>query len=199
MDPSLPARGRSRSPATGSRAASGRTRRRSPRPIASTSAGAACCPGSATRTCTSRPGRSRSARCGSRDALARGGARAGARPRSASVRAGTLAPRPRLAERRLAPAVEPTRQALDAVTGDTPDGADRARLALALAQLGGARARGRRLQVPGGVVELDERGEPTGVLREESAWQFRERTCSRPTTSTSTRCARGSGSPRRAA
>ena len=31
------------------------------------------------------------------------------------------------------------------------------------------------LLVPGGVVEPDERGEPTGVLREESAWHFRER------------------------
>ena len=31
------------------------------------------------------------------------------------------------------------------------------------------------LQVPGGVVELDERGEPTGVLREESCWHFRDR------------------------
>jgi predicted amidohydrolase YtcJ len=31
------------------------------------------------------------------------------------------------------------------------------------------------LAVHGGVVEVDERGEPTGVLREESAWQFRER------------------------
>jgi predicted amidohydrolase YtcJ len=29
--------------------------------------------------------------------------------------------------------------------------------------------------VPGGVVELDERGEPTGVLREESCWHFRDR------------------------
>jgi predicted amidohydrolase YtcJ len=29
--------------------------------------------------------------------------------------------------------------------------------------------------VPGGVVEVDERGEPTGVLREESAWRFKER------------------------
>jgi predicted amidohydrolase YtcJ len=28
--------------------------------------------------------------------------------------------------------------------------------------------------VPGGVVELDERGEPTGVLREESCWHFRD-------------------------
>ena len=31
------------------------------------------------------------------------------------------------------------------------------------------------LEVPGGVVERDEDGAPTGVLREESAWQFRER------------------------
>jgi hypothetical protein len=31
------------------------------------------------------------------------------------------------------------------------------------------------LEVPGGVVERDERGEPTGVLREEAAWQFRSR------------------------
>jgi predicted amidohydrolase YtcJ len=29
-----------------------------------------------------------------------------------------------------------------------------------------------RLQVPGGVVETDPAGEPTGILREESAWQF---------------------------
>jgi predicted amidohydrolase YtcJ len=29
-----------------------------------------------------------------------------------------------------------------------------------------------RLQVPGGVVEIDPAGEPTGILREESAWQF---------------------------
>ena len=27
----------------------------------------------------------------------------------------------------------------------------------------------------GGVVERDERGDPTGVLREESAWRFRDR------------------------
>src|SRR5256714_786025 len=36
-----------------------------------------------------------------------------------------------------------------------------------------ARANG-DLQVPGGVVELDEHGEPTGVLREESCWHFRD-------------------------
>ena len=36
-----------------------------------------------------------------------------------------------------------------------------------------ARAHG-DLLVPGGVVELDTRGEPTGILREESAWRFRD-------------------------
>ena len=36
-----------------------------------------------------------------------------------------------------------------------------------------ARANG-DLQVPGGVVERDEHGEPTGVLREECAWHFRD-------------------------
>jgi predicted amidohydrolase YtcJ len=73
------------------------------------------------------------------------------------------------------PAVEPTRQALDAVTGDTPTALmarDYHSLWLnsaALTQADGD------LQVEGGVVELDEQGEPTGVLREESAWQFRDR------------------------
>ena len=47
------------------------------------------------------------------------------------------------------------------------------------------------LEVEGGVVERDERGEPTGVLREESAWRFQERHLGRRRTSTSTRCAPG--------
>jgi hypothetical protein len=73
------------------------------------------------------------------------------------------------------PAVEPTRQALDAVTGDTPTALtarDYHSLWLnsaALAQADGD------LQVDGGVVELDGDGKPTGVLREESAWRFRDR------------------------
>jgi predicted amidohydrolase YtcJ len=72
------------------------------------------------------------------------------------------------------PPVEPTRQALDAVTGDVPVALmakdyhsywlNSAALALADGDL----------QVPGGVVERDERGEPTGVLREECAWHFRD-------------------------
>jgi predicted amidohydrolase YtcJ len=72
------------------------------------------------------------------------------------------------------PAVEPTKEALDAVTGDVPVALmskDYHSLwvnSAALAQADG------ELQVPGGVVERDERGEPTGVLREECAWHFRD-------------------------
>jgi predicted amidohydrolase YtcJ len=73
------------------------------------------------------------------------------------------------------PSVEPTRQDLDAVTGETPTALmarDYHSLWLNSAAL--ARADG-DLDVHGGVVELDDQGEPTGVLREESAWQFRDR------------------------
>ncbi len=72
------------------------------------------------------------------------------------------------------PSVEPTRQALDAVTGDVPTALmarDYHSLWLNSAAL--ARADG-NLLVSGGVVETDGRGEPTGVLREESAWHFRD-------------------------
>src|ERR671930_592368 len=72
------------------------------------------------------------------------------------------------------PPVEPTKEALDRVTGDTPAALmakDYHSLWLNSAAL--ARANG-QLQVPGGVVEVDERGEPTGVLREECAWHFRD-------------------------
>jgi predicted amidohydrolase YtcJ len=70
---------------------------------------------------------------------------------------------------------EPTKETLDAVTGDVPAALlakDYHSLWLNSAAL--ARANG-DLQVHGGVVERDARGEPTGVLREESAWQFKER------------------------
>jgi predicted amidohydrolase YtcJ len=73
------------------------------------------------------------------------------------------------------PPVEPTKEALDAVTGDVPTALmakDGHSLWLNSAAL--ARADG-DLQVRGGVVEVDEQGNPTGVLREESAWQFRAR------------------------
>ena len=72
-------------------------------------------------------------------------------------------------------AEQPTAAVLDAVTGETP-----ALLfskyyhsawlnSAALARTEGD------LQVDGGVVERDEAGRPNGILREESAWQFRAR------------------------
>ena len=73
------------------------------------------------------------------------------------------------------PAVEPTKEALDAVTGETPaiffskDYHSAWLNSAALAAAGGD------LDVHGGVVERDGSGEPTGVLREEAAWTFRER------------------------
>jgi len=73
------------------------------------------------------------------------------------------------------PAVEPTKADLDAIAPDRPVALmarDSHSVWLNSAAL--ARANG-DLQVPGGVVELDERGEPTGVLREESCWHFRDR------------------------
>ena len=72
------------------------------------------------------------------------------------------------------PAVEPTKEALDAVTGSTPtalvarDGHSLWLNSAALALADGD------LRVPGGVVEVDDAGKPTGVLREESAWQYRD-------------------------
>jgi hypothetical protein len=72
------------------------------------------------------------------------------------------------------PPVEPTKHALDRVAGDRPVALmarDSHSVWLNSAAL--ARANG-DLEVPGGVVELDERGEPTGVLREESCWHFRD-------------------------
>jgi predicted amidohydrolase YtcJ len=78
------------------------------------------------------------------------------------------------------PPVEPSRQVLDAITGDVPTALlarDSHSLWLNSAAL--ARADG-GLRVPGGVVELDEDGEPTGVLREESAWRFRDTTIDIP-------------------
>jgi predicted amidohydrolase YtcJ len=73
------------------------------------------------------------------------------------------------------PQVEPTKDELDAIAPDRPVALmarDSHSVWLNSAAL--ARANG-DLQVPGGVVEVDERGEPTGVLREESCWSFRDR------------------------
>jgi predicted amidohydrolase YtcJ len=70
---------------------------------------------------------------------------------------------------------QPTREALDEVTGDTPAmlwSKDYHSVWLNSAALARADA---DLQVEGGVVERDEADGPTGILREESAWQFRAR------------------------
>ena len=72
------------------------------------------------------------------------------------------------------PASEPTKEALDPVTGEVPVALmskDYHSLWLNSAALALA---GGELQVPGGVVERNEEGEPTGVLREECAWHFRD-------------------------
>jgi predicted amidohydrolase YtcJ len=70
---------------------------------------------------------------------------------------------------------EPTKELLDEVVPDVPaamvakDGHSLWLNSAALALAGGD------LDVEGGVVERDARGEPTGVLREESAWRFQTR------------------------
>jgi predicted amidohydrolase YtcJ len=73
------------------------------------------------------------------------------------------------------PSTEPTREALDAVTGETPTimfSKDYHSAWLNSAALAAAAG---NLEVAGGVVERDGNGDPTGILREESAWRFRER------------------------
>jgi hypothetical protein len=73
------------------------------------------------------------------------------------------------------PVREPTRHDLDAIAGDTPAAMiakDYHSIWLSSAALALA---GGDLEADGGVVERDEAGEPTGVLREEAAWRFKER------------------------
>jgi predicted amidohydrolase YtcJ len=77
-------------------------------------------------------------------------------------------------------AIEPTATRLDEVTGTTPAAMiakDYHSLWLNTAAL--ALANG-DLEVDGGVVERDSSGAPTGVLREEAAWRFKERHLSVP-------------------
>ena len=69
---------------------------------------------------------------------------------------------------------EPTRHDLDPLTGDVPVALwAKDDHSLWLNSAGLARANG-DLAAAGGVVELDAHGEPSGLLREESAWRFRE-------------------------
>jgi predicted amidohydrolase YtcJ len=70
---------------------------------------------------------------------------------------------------------QPTKESLDEATGGRPAALwakDYHSLWLNSAALGLA---GGDLEIEGGVVERNEAGDPTGVLREESAWRFRER------------------------
>ncbi|HSI97443.1 MAG TPA: amidohydrolase, partial [Gaiellaceae bacterium] len=70
---------------------------------------------------------------------------------------------------------QPGKEALDEVTGETPAALwskDYHSLWLNSAALALA---GGELEIDGGVVERDSSGKPTGILREESAWQFRAR------------------------
>jgi predicted amidohydrolase YtcJ len=70
---------------------------------------------------------------------------------------------------------DPTRDDLDPITGDRPAALiakDYHSLWLNSAALALA---GGDLEVHGGVVERDVHGEPTGVLREEAAWRFKDR------------------------
>jgi predicted amidohydrolase YtcJ len=70
---------------------------------------------------------------------------------------------------------EPTKEDLDAIVGERPAlmiSKDYHSIWLSSAALALA---GGDLEVAGGVVERDANGEPTGVLREEAAWRFKER------------------------
>jgi predicted amidohydrolase YtcJ len=70
---------------------------------------------------------------------------------------------------------DPTKEDLDAITGARPAALiAKDYHSLWLNTAGLARADG-NLEVHGGVVERDANGEPTGVLREEAAWRFKER------------------------
>ena len=94
---------------------------------------------------------------------------------------------------------EPTKDDLDAVTGDRPAALiakDYHSLWLNSAALAFA---GGDLEVDGGVVERGADGAPTGVLREEAAWRFKERYLTIPDDEYLTRCAAASSSRTRAA
>src|SRR5436190_6622415 len=68
----------------------------------------------------------------------------------------------------------PTRQALDAISAEPAAMWSKDYHSLWLNSAALALAGGNR-EVEGGVVERDAQGEPTGVLREEAAWRFKDR------------------------
>ena len=69
----------------------------------------------------------------------------------------------------------PTAAALDTVTGSTPAALWSKDYHSLWLNSAGLAAAGGDLEVPGGVVERNPDGSPTGVVREEAAWRFRER------------------------
>ena len=190
---------RSRSPATGSPAASACTRRALASPEVVDLGGRVVVPGLSRRP---RPLPDLGARP---DARSRSTAAARSPRRSRGSR--RPAPGPggvirglRLAERATGRPARSRRAArLDAVTGRAPAALiakDYHSLWLNTAALALA---GGELEVEGGVVERDARGEPTGVLREEAAWRFKRAPPARPRRRVrSRRCGPGCGSRRRA-
>ena len=75
---------------------------------------------------------------------------------------------------------QPTKEALDAVTGETPAALWAKDYHSLWLNSGALALASGDLEVAGGVVERNANGEPTGVLREESAWHFRARFASVP-------------------
>ena len=164
-------RARSPSQATVSPAASARTSPRFRPRTSSTSAGAASSPASRTRTSTSPPGRSRQ-----RDVRLEGCrvARRGARPGAARAPATAGWIRGRVGAPRLGGAADERGARRGHRRRPRPRSGRRTYHSLWLNSAALALADG-DLEVEGGVVERDAAGEPTGVLREEAAWRFRER------------------------
>src|SRR6266496_2307014 len=70
---------------------------------------------------------------------------------------------------------DPTKEDLDAVTGERPAALIAKDYHSLWVNSAGLALAGGDLEVEGGVVERDAAGEPTGVLREEAAWRFKER------------------------
>lgn len=69
----------------------------------------------------------------------------------------------------------PTREVLDAACGPVPVALMARDYHSLWVSTAGLALAGGDLQVPGGVVELGEDGTPSGVLREDAAWRFRDR------------------------
>ena len=196
MDPARgPRRRRCCSTATGSPPCSTTPPTRRAAPTASTSRAAARSRASRTRTCTSPPGRSRgaSSRCSTRAGSPRPSRASPPRRRRAAGSAAAAG-----ADELWPDGDRPDRHALDAVLPDTPvalrahDSHSLWLNSAALALAGGD------LETPGGVVERDAAGEPTGILREEAAWRYEARFAPEPAETLDAMRAAMPAAPRRA-